>query len=91
MSFDGTFGNIEIASDLRVVASLEQQIDDLPLPSSHFVEFLFHNWHLAECAPADVAFSRPCTSGNWIWVFSCIVLHSQDQSGRQVLSRCEKS
>ncbi len=43
MSFDGTLGHVQIASDFRVIASLEQQLDNLPFPGSHFVELLFHN------------------------------------------------
>ena len=37
MRFDRSLGNVQIASDFRVVASLEQQIDDLPFPGSYLV------------------------------------------------------
>jgi hypothetical protein len=42
MRFHRSLGNIQIPSDFRVVTSLEQQINDLPFPRSHFVELLFH-------------------------------------------------
>ena len=42
MCFDGSLGNVQIASDFRVVTSLEQQIDDLSLPGPHLAEFFFH-------------------------------------------------
>jgi hypothetical protein len=43
MRFDRALGNVEIASDFRVVTSLEQQIDDLPFPGSHLADLLFHH------------------------------------------------
>ena len=42
MRFDRALGNVQIASDFRVVTSLEKQIYDLPFPGTHLVEFLFH-------------------------------------------------
>ena len=48
MSLDGALGNMQIASDFRVIASLKQKIDDLPLPGSHLVKFLFHGLHLTD-------------------------------------------
>jgi hypothetical protein len=42
MRFDGSLGNVQIASDFRVVTSLKKQIDDLPLPGTHLVELFFH-------------------------------------------------
>jgi len=44
MRFHRSLGNIQIPSDFRVVTSLEQQINDLPFPRSHFVELLFHKY-----------------------------------------------
>jgi hypothetical protein len=41
--FDRALGHVQIASDFRVVTSLEQQIDDLPLPGPDLVELVFHN------------------------------------------------
>jgi len=40
--FDGSLGNVQIASDFRVVTSLKKQIYDLPFPWTHLVEFFFH-------------------------------------------------
>jgi len=42
MCFDGALGNMQIASDLRVVTALEQQVNDLPFPRTHLAEILFH-------------------------------------------------
>jgi len=42
MRFDGSLGNVQIASDFRVITPLEKQIYDLPFPWSHLVEFFFH-------------------------------------------------
>ena len=41
MSFDGALGNLQIASDFRVVTSLEQQLNDLPFAGAHPFKFLF--------------------------------------------------
>ncbi len=43
MCFDRALGNVQIASDFRIVTSLKQQMDDLPFPGPHLVELLFHN------------------------------------------------
>ena len=42
MCFDGALGYVQIASDFGVVASLEQEIDDLTLPGTYLAELLFH-------------------------------------------------
>jgi|HubBroStandDraft_5_1064220.scaffolds.fasta_scaffold01842_4 hypothetical protein len=42
MRFHRALGNVQIASDFRVITSLQQQLDQLPLPRSHLVELLFH-------------------------------------------------
>jgi hypothetical protein len=57
MRFDGALGNVQIASDFRVVTSLKKQIDDLPFPGTHLVELFFHK----DCTLTDtnrVAASR---------------------------------
>ncbi len=41
MRFDGALGNVQIASDFRVVTALEQQLDNLPLPGRYSLETLF--------------------------------------------------
>ena len=43
MSFDRTLGDIQIASDLGVVTPLQQKVDNLLLPWTHFAELLFHS------------------------------------------------
>jgi len=42
MRFDGSLGNVQIASDFRVVTSLKKQIYDLPFPGTHLVKLFFH-------------------------------------------------
>jgi hypothetical protein len=42
MCFHGALGDVQIASDFRIVTALKQQIDDLPIPLSYFSELLFH-------------------------------------------------
>jgi hypothetical protein len=42
MSFDRTLGDIQIASDLGVVASLEQKVNNLPLSGPHGAGDLLH-------------------------------------------------
>ncbi len=42
MSFDGTLGNVQIASDFLFVTALEQQVDNLPVARVDLFEFLFH-------------------------------------------------
>ena len=51
MSFDGALGDVQITSDLGVVASLEQQVNDLPFAGSHRAGQFFHGLHLAKAAP----------------------------------------
>jgi hypothetical protein len=46
MGFYGSFGNIQIARNLGVVASLKEEIDDLLLPVPHSADLLFHELHL---------------------------------------------
>jgi hypothetical protein len=42
MCFDGALGNVQIASDFRIVASLEKEINNLPLPGADLAELVFH-------------------------------------------------
>ena len=50
MCFHSALGYVQIASDFRIVAALQQQIDDLPLPLSHFHKLLFHALTSKGCA-----------------------------------------
>jgi len=43
MSFNGALGDVQIASDFGVIASLQQKIDDLLFAGTHLAELLFHN------------------------------------------------
>ncbi len=57
MRFHRALGDVEIASDFRVVTSLEKQLDDLPFPGAHLLELLFHKeLHLTDVPrPLQVA------------------------------------
>jgi hypothetical protein len=57
MCFHGALGYVQIASDLRVVTTLEQQVDDLLLPLPQRNDIFFHALHLTGCA-------RRTASGN---------------------------
>jgi hypothetical protein len=48
MCFYGPLGYVQIASDFRIVAALQQQIDDLLLAVPHLTNVFFHSPHLAE-------------------------------------------
>lgn len=65
MSFDGSLGYIQIASNFRVVASLQQQVDDLPLPGYHLVQLLVHALHLPDVLglPSVADNQVPVTAG----------------------------
>jgi len=43
MRFDRALGNVQIPSDFRVVASLKQQLNDLPFPGSCKIKLLIHD------------------------------------------------
>jgi hypothetical protein len=46
--FYGSLSDVQIVSDFRVVASLQQQINDLALAGSHVAVVLFHSLHLTD-------------------------------------------
>jgi hypothetical protein len=50
MSFDGSLGYVQIASDLRVVTPLQKKVDDLLFPWSYLSKIIFHALHLMDCA-----------------------------------------
>jgi hypothetical protein len=59
MSFHRTLSHVQVPSDLRIVASLKQQFDDLPFPGSYLCKLFFHDQlHLAECAPQSLQVAR---------------------------------
>jgi hypothetical protein len=43
MRFHRSLRDVEIVSDFRVVTSLKQQINDLPLSWPHLIELFFHS------------------------------------------------
>jgi hypothetical protein len=51
MRFDGSLGNVQIASDFRVVTTLKKQIYDLPFPGTHLIELFFHKTAPDRCGP----------------------------------------
>lgn len=48
MSFYGSFGYVQIASDFRIVATLQEQFDNLLFPWSHLSKLIFHALHLTD-------------------------------------------
>jgi hypothetical protein len=54
MSFHRTLSHVQVPSDLRVVASLKQQFDDLPFPGSYLCKLFFHD----HCTSPNVRLSR---------------------------------
>ncbi len=65
MRFDRALGNVQIVSDFRVVTSLEQQFDDLPVPWSHLVELLFHKaLHLTDAPRSPQVTLKPGPSAH---------------------------
>jgi hypothetical protein len=45
MRLNRPLGNVQIPSDLRIVTTLQEQIDDLPLPRPDLAEILFHKYY----------------------------------------------
>ena len=81
MRFDGSLGNVQIASDFRVVTSLKKQIYDLPFPRTHLIELFFH-----KTAPDRYGTDR--SSGEAIRSLGTsgfgplrLILHSRGQTG----------
>jgi hypothetical protein len=42
MGFHRALGDIQVARDFRIITSLEEQFNDLPVPWAHLIESLFH-------------------------------------------------
>ena len=59
MCFHGALGDVQIASDFRIATALKQQIDDLPLPLSHFSKLLFHALTSRDALGAPQVANRP--------------------------------
>ena len=72
MRFHRPLGNVQVASDFRVVTSLQQKFDNLPLPRSHLAESLFHKeLHLTDNAPEAASGAETCPpSASGIRVFA---------------------
>ena len=48
MSLYGPLGYVQIASDFRIITTLQKQIDDLPLPGSYLIKLFLHALHLTD-------------------------------------------
>ena len=92
MCFDGALGNMQIASDFRVVTSLEKQIDNLPLSRSYLAELLFHkSLHLSDALrPRQVALNH-APSAHLDSGLCRLILHSRGQISVSMLTNCEIS
>jgi hypothetical protein len=80
MRFDRALGNVQIASNFRVVASLEQQMNDLPFPGSHLAELLFHNHlHLTDAPQTPQLARKPGPFDTSGFGSLRLILHSRGQ------------
>lgn len=90
MCLDRSLGDVEIVSDFRVVASLEQQIDDLAFPGPHLAEFLFHKHCTCPIRPGRPQVARPTRSQDASGFGSFrLILHSRGQIAPGTLTNCE--
>lgn len=82
MCLDSSLRNMKIASDFRVVTSLEQELDDLPFPGSYLIELFFHKkLHLPNALqPPQVALSFRFLDASGLGSLRGI-LHSHSQNG----------
>ena len=88
MCFDRALGNIQVASDFRVVAPLQQQVHDLPLAGSHLVKLLVHELHLSDHArPEPKNPARPARMRTWVCGLGR--LHARSQSLPAALTKYE--
>jgi len=78
--FDRALGHVQIASDFRVVTSLEQQIDDLPFPWSQLAEFFFHKYCTCPTPQTRRLARKVGPPHIWIRVSHSLNLHSRGQS-----------
>src|ERR1700681_2321353 len=76
MRFDGSLGNMQIASDFRVVTPLKKKIYDLPFPRTHLIEFFFHKnypWPMWPRSRKWLGNQAPGTSDSGLCVSFCIL------------------
>jgi hypothetical protein len=92
MRFDRSLGNVQIASDFRVVASLEKQLDNLPVPGIHLYEIVFHkSTHLTD-APRSRQVAPKATSRAASGFGSLrLTLHSRGQIALRLLTARKNS
>jgi len=82
MRFDGSLGNIQIASDFRVVTSLKKKIYDLPFPGTHWVQLFFHKGCTWPMRPRSLQVAKAIRNRRHIRFGSLrLILHSRGQIG----------
>ena len=93
MRFDGSLGNIQIASDFRIVTSLKKKIYDLPFPGTHWVQLLFfHKDCTWPMRPRSLQVAKAIRNRRHIRFGSLrLILHSRGQIGPGMLTNCKKS
>jgi hypothetical protein len=92
MRFDGSLGNVQIASDFRVVTSLKKQIYDLPFPGTHLVEVFFHKHCTWPMRPGLLQVAKQSGSlGTSGFGSLRLILHSRGQIGPGMLTNCKNS
>jgi hypothetical protein len=88
MSFDGALSHVEIPSDLRVVTSLEQQLDNLLFPGSYLGNLFFDcHLHLTEMYAGVDASGAKSQAPRRIWIQSLrLILQTAGQNGPFLLN-----
>jgi len=89
VSFNRALGNVQIASDFGIVAALQQQIDDLLFPGTHFVEFFFHCITPLESRPGRRKWRDRNPNESVISLFAQTSVHARSHIARSALSKCE--
>jgi hypothetical protein len=91
MRFHRSLGDVQVASDFRVVTSLQQQVDNLPLPWSHLAEMFFHKNCTSPTRSEAASGAETCPLGASGFGSLRHILHSRGQNDVWLLTKCEIS
>jgi len=92
MCFHSALGDVQIASDFRIVTALKQQIDNLPLPLSYVSKLLFHALTSTDAlGPLHEANrpSGPMHTPRFVIVIVSFSVHPRSQSPLTGCQNCE--
>lgn len=87
MCLDGALGNMKIASDFRVIASLEQELNNLSFPGAYLFELFVHKTlHLPDAFhPPHVAIQLRLPDASGLGSLPNILhSHGQNESGNVI-------